>query len=165
VAPEVVDVGRKLQRELQRVGCATSGIETDGTWGTTSREALRSFNERTRSVAVVDQPTPQALDAVRSHQERVCPMPCEAGTELRGSNCVAKPPERSRHAARPPERDRPMRAQREPARADAPRPGSSSYANVPIAPNNRNGESWIYVGKQRCKTYEPPGSAPRVICP
>jgi hypothetical protein len=166
VAPDVVDIGRKLQRELQRVGCAASGIENDSTWGTTSREALRSFNERTRSVAVVDQPTPQALEAVRSHQERVCPMPCEAGTELRGGNCVAKPPERSRHASRPPERDRPMRSQREPERrADAPRAGSTSYANVPISPNNRNGESWIYVGKQRCKTYEPRGGAPRIICP
>ncbi len=165
VAPDVVDVGRKLQKELQRVGCATSGLETDGTWGTTSREALRSFNERTRSIALVDRPTPEALEAVRSHKERVCPMPCEAGTELRGTSCVAKPPERSRHAARPPERDRPLRTQREPARADVPRPGSTSYANVPISPNNRNGESWIYVGKQRCKTYEPPGSAPRIICP
>src|SRR6266436_980432 len=100
VAPDVVDVGRKLQKELQRVGCATSGLETDGTWGTTSREALRSFNERTRSIALVDRPTPEALEAVRSHKERVCPMPCEAGTELRGTSCVAKPPERSRHAAR-----------------------------------------------------------------
>jgi hypothetical protein len=166
VAPDVVDIGRKLQKELQRVGCAASGIENDSAWGATSREALRSFNVRTRSVAVVDRPTPEALEAVRSHQDRVCPMPCEAGTELRGTSCVAKPPERSRHAARPPERDRPLlRAQREPGRADAPRPGSTSYANVPISPNNRNGESWIYVGKQRCKTYEPPGSAPRIICP
>jgi hypothetical protein len=166
VAPDVVDVGRKLQKELLRVGCATSGIESDGMWGTASREALRSFNERTRSVAAVDRPTPEALEAVRSHKERVCPMPCDAGMELRGTSCVAKPPERSHHAARPPERDRPLRTQREPGRADAPRPGgATSYANVPIAPNNRNGESWIYVGKQRCKTYEPPGSPPRIICP
>jgi hypothetical protein len=167
VAPDVVDVGRKLQKELVRVGCAASGIETDGTWGTTSREALRSFNERTRSVAVIDRPTPEALEAVRNRKERVCPTQCEAGTELRGTSCVAKPPERPRHAARPPEREQSPRAQRrvEPGRADAPRPGSTSYANVPISPNNRNGESWIYVGKQRCKTYEPPGAAPRIICP
>jgi len=167
VAPDVVDIGRKLQRELSRVGCAVSGTETDGTWGTASREALRSFNERTRSITLVDRPTPEALEAVRGHKERVCPTPCEAGTELRGTSCVAKPPERSRRAARPPEREQSPRAQRhvEPGRADAPRPGSTSYANVPISPNNRNGESWIYVGKQRCKTYEPPGSAPRIICP
>jgi hypothetical protein len=167
VAPDLVDVGRKLQKELLRVGCAASGIEIDGTWGAASREALRSFNERTRSIAPVDRPTPEALEAVRNHKERVCPLPCEAGTELRGTSCVAMPkaPERSRHAAQPPERDRSLRAQRyiDPGRADVPRSGS--YANVPISPNNRNGESWIYVGKQRCKTFEPPGSTPRIICP
>ena len=94
--------------------------------------------------------------------------------ELRGTACVAvpKPLERSRHASRPPERerDRSPRAPRhvEPGRADAPPrpgPGSPSYANVPISPSNRNGESWTYVGKQRCKTFEPPGAAPRIICP
>src|SRR5262249_35258149 len=114
-------------------------------------------------------PTPEALEAVRSHKERVCPPRCEPGTELRGTACVAIPkaPEHSRPASRPAERERPPRAQRnvEPGHADAPRSGSSSYANVPISPNNRNGESWIYVGKQRCKTFEPPGSAPRIICP
>jgi uncharacterized caspase-like protein len=169
VAADVLDIGRKLQRELLRVGCGIGGIEIDGTWGTASREALRSFNERTRSIAVLDQPTPEALEAVRNHKDRVCPTGCEPGTELRGTACVAipKPLERSRHASRPSERERSQRAQRslEPGRADAPRPGSPSYANVPIVPNNRNGESWIYVGKQRCKTYEPPGSAPRIICP
>jgi hypothetical protein len=113
-APDLVDIGRKLQRELVRVGCAASAVETGGTWGAASREALRSFNERTRSLAVVDQPTPEALEAVRTHKERVCPMQCEAGKELRGANCVAMPPplERSRHASRPPERDRSLRSQR-----------------------------------------------------
>jgi hypothetical protein len=168
VTSDAVDLGRKLQGELLRVGCAASGIEIDGTWGAASREALRSFNERTRSIAPIDQPTTEALEAVRSRKERVCPMPCEAGTELRGTSCaVLKATERSRHAARPPERDQSLRAQGhvEPGRADPPRPGSRSYANVPIAPNNRSGESWIYVGKQRCKTFEPRGSAPRIICP
>ncbi|HKD26899.1 MAG TPA: caspase family protein [Xanthobacteraceae bacterium] len=167
VAPDIADVGRKLQRELLRVGCAASGIEIDGTWGTASRDALRSFNERTRSIAVVDRPTQEALEAVRGYRERVCPLRCEPGTELRGTACVAIPKalERSRRASRPPARELPLRAQShvEPGRADPPR--SQSYANEPISPNNRNGESWIYVGKQRCKTYEPPGAAPRIICP
>jgi uncharacterized caspase-like protein len=175
VAPDALDVGRKLQRELLRVGCGASGIEMDGTWGTASREALRSFNERTRSIAVVERPTPEALEAVRSHQARVCPTACEPGTELRGTICVAapsKPPGRNRHAARTPERvpDRSQRMphQAEPMPGDArsrPMPVSPSYANAPIVPGNRNGESWFYVGKQRCKTFEPPGSPPRIICP
>ena len=170
VAPDLIDVGSKLQRELLRVGCGVSGIEIDGTWGVASREALRSFNERTRSVAVADRPTPEALEAVRSHKNRVCPTTCEPGTELRGTSCVAipKPQERSRHASRPPERDRdrPPRAQRvEPSRAEAAPRSGPSPANAPTSLNTRNGESWIYVGKQRCKTFEPPGSAPRIICP
>jgi hypothetical protein len=174
VAPALLDVARNLQKELLRVGCGVGGIEIDGTWGTASREALRSFNERTRSLAAVDQPTLEALEAVRSHKERVCPATCGPGTELRGTTCVAipKPQERSRHASRPPEheRERSPRAQPhiEPGRAGPPPvrgPVYQSYANGSTSLNTRNGESWYYVGKQRCKTFEPPGSAPRIICP
>jgi hypothetical protein len=167
VAPDPIDVGRKLQKELLRVGCGVSGIEIDGTWGVASREALRSFNERTRSIAVVDRPTPEALEAVRSHKDRVCPTTCEPGTELHGTSCFAipKPQERSRHASRPPERDRPRAQRVEPSRAEAAPRSGPSPANTPTSLNTRNGESWIYVGKQRCKTFEPPGSAPRIICP
>jgi hypothetical protein len=130
VTPDVVDVGRKLQRELLRVGCAASGIEIDGTWGAASREALRSFNERTRSIAPLDRPTTEALEAVRSRKEGVCPMTCEAGTELRGNSCAAirKGAERSHHAGRPRERDQSLLTQRHvaPGRADAPQPRSPS---------------------------------------
>src|SRR5262249_13511737 len=83
VPPDLFDVGRKLQRELLRVGCGAVGIETNGIWGTASREALRSFNERTRSVAVIDRPTPEALEAVRSQKARACPVTPEPRTELR----------------------------------------------------------------------------------
>src|SRR5207245_11493327 len=102
VTPDVVDIGRKLQKELSRVGCAVSRIETDGTWGTASREALRSFNERTRSLAIVDKPTRDALEAVRGHKERLCPTSCAPGPDLRGQSCDAKAPQRPRPAARPP---------------------------------------------------------------
>ena len=146
-----------------------ASADSEHAW-TIDFDALRgAINERTRAIATIDQPTLQALEEVRGHRERVCPLACEAGTELRGTKCVATPKalDRTRHAARPPEHDRSQRSQRsvEPAHTDAPHSGS--YANVPITPQsqNRNGESWIYVGKQRCKTYEPPGSAPRIICP
>ena len=170
--PNTLDVGRKLQRELLRVGCGTSGIEIDGTWGAASREALRSFNERTRSVAVIDRPTPEALEVVRSHKDRVCPITCEPGTEQRGTSCVAipKPQERPRHASRPPERerDRPSRVQHdmEPRRTDAPpRQAGPSTSSAWTTLDPQKGESWFYVGKQRCKTYEPKGLPPRIICP
>src|SRR5262249_25956479 len=89
MAPDLFDVGRKLQRELLRVGCGVGGIETNGIWGAASRGALQSFNERTRSVAVIERPTAEALETVRGHKERVCPITCEPGTELRGGACVA----------------------------------------------------------------------------
>jgi uncharacterized caspase-like protein len=103
-AANVIEIGRKLQKELSRVGCAVSGTENDGTWGTASRNAMRSFNERTRSVAEVERPTPEALEEVQSRKGRVCQTACEPGTELRGTLCVAVPKlrDRSRHAARPP---------------------------------------------------------------
>jgi hypothetical protein len=117
VRTDVVNIGRKLQRELSRVGCAVSGMENDGTWGAASRNALRSFNERTRSLVEIDRPTSEALEAVQGHKDRVCPAACESGTELHGARCVAvpKPQERSRHAARPPARSRPTSHQVEPA--------------------------------------------------
>ena len=138
-----------------------SGMENDGTWGAASRNALRSFNDRVRSVVEIDRPTPEALEAVQSHKDRVCPVSCEPGTELQGTSCVAvrRPLERSRHAARPVEHERPRSVrtsrQAEPVHADT---GSQSLGL-------RKGESWIYQGNKRCKTYEPPGSPPRIICP
>jgi hypothetical protein len=148
VAPTLVDVARDLQKELIRVGCGTNGIEIDGIWGPASRDALRSFNEHTRSAVAIDRPTPEALEEVRNHKDRVCSINCKPGTELRGTTCVAKPPERSRHASPSPERgrDQPVQAQRnvEPSRAEAPPSGLGSGGGY-----NRI-ESWIYVGKQRC---------------
>jgi hypothetical protein len=92
-------------------------MEYDGTWGAASRNALRSFNERTRSVGEIDRPTPEALEAVQGHKDRVCPAACEPGTELHGARCVAvpKPQDRSRHAARPPARSLRTPHQVEPA--------------------------------------------------
>jgi hypothetical protein len=169
VAPDVVEIGRNLQKELARVGCPAKG-ENDGTWGAGSRDALRSFIDRTHAVAVIDRPTPEALELVKSYNERVCPRKCEPGTELRGESCVEvhKEKERDRHAARPPASERPARGQRidEPRRVDEPR----ASPRLPTAEENKSldpkkGESWFYLGGQRCKTYQPMGETPRIICP
>jgi len=155
-AVNILEIGRKLQKELSRVGCALNGMENDGTWGGASRDALRLFNERTNSIAEIDRPTPEALEAVQTHKERVCPVSCEPGTELRGTSCVATPrplEQRSRHAARPPERERSRSPRTSPAHADA---GSSTL---------QKGESWTYQGSKRCKSIDTPGLPPRIICP
>jgi hypothetical protein len=154
-AVNTLEIGRRLQKELLRVGCVVNGMENDGTWGGASRNALRLFNERTNSVAETERPTPEALEAVQTHKDRVCPVSCEPGTELRGTSCVATPrrlEQRSRHAARPPERER-SRSPTPPANADA---GSSAL---------RKGESWTYQGNKRCKAVDMLGLPPRIICP
>jgi hypothetical protein len=117
-AANVIEIGRKLQKELSRVGCAVSETENDGTWGAASRNAMRSFNERTRSAAEVERPTSEALEAVQSRKGLVCQTACEPGTELRGTACVAVPKlrDRTRHAARPPAQ--PPRTPRTPHQAE-----------------------------------------------
>jgi uncharacterized caspase-like protein len=95
VVPDTMDIGRRLKRELARVGCAVSGIETDGSWGPAARDALQAFNERTQAAAAIDRPTLEALEAVQSHKERVCLE-------------VHREPAHH-HASRPLQRDRPDR--------------------------------------------------------
>jgi hypothetical protein len=160
----VFEIGRKLQKELSRVGCAVSGMESDGTWGGASRNALRSFNERDHSVAEIDRPTPEALEAVQSHRDRVCPMSCEPGTELHGTSCVAvaRPSERSRRAARTPARE----PEREHGRSRSARPlhrAEPAAAHADAEPLRR-GETWTYQGNKRCKAIDN-GGPPRIICP
>jgi hypothetical protein len=182
--PDIVEIGRKLQMELKRVGCAAKGMEDDGTWGAGSRDALRSFTEHTRTVAVIDRPTQEALELVQHTNELVCTPQCEPGTELRGGSCVEVRKERDRRATRSPERDRSLRGQRdqrdhsprgqrgdepraqrsdEPRRADAGPRLPTKEENQSLDP--KKGESWFYLGRQRCKTYQPMGETPRIICP
>jgi hypothetical protein len=173
VVPDAMDLGRRLQKELARVGCAVNGMETDGVWGAASRNALRAFNERIRAVGAIDQPTPEALEAVQSRKERVCPTTCESGMELRGGRCVEVHREPARHAARPseqerPEHERPQRPQRaeprEPRRTEGGVRLPTREENQTLDP--RKGESWTYLpGGKRCKTYQPMGETPRIICP
>jgi hypothetical protein len=171
VVPDVVEIGRRLQKELARVGCAVSGMETDGTWGPASRDALRAFNERTHAAAAIERPTPEALETLQSRKERVCSPACKPGAELRGGSCVEVHREPAHHASRPsererPDRERPPRAQRsdEPRRADSGPRTPTRAENQMLDP--KKGETWTYLpGGKRCKTYQPMGETPRVICP
>jgi uncharacterized caspase-like protein len=179
-APAGPDVARELQRELLRVGCGVGTLEPDGSWNTVSREALRSFNERTRSVAIIDQPTPEALAAVRSTREPVCPAHCEPGMQMRGGSCVAAEPkaaERTRHASRPTEHEHergvrqhaPRQADREPGYprhvegVRGPGPAPSTGGAPPQL--KQFSENYFYIGKQRCRSMDHVGGAPRVVCP
>src|SRR5262249_39626320 len=114
-----------------------------------------------------------AVAAIQGRSGQVCPLSCGPGREPRNGSCVAKAnpsPEAAprRNAARSQERNRrevtrhpdpAASSERRTARTDNPPP------LVPTVPGNPYRESWTYVGNKRCKTFEPPGAAPRIICP
>jgi hypothetical protein len=83
---------------------------------------------------------------------------------------VPRPSTVGRHATKPrsegsPERDRSLRGQRvdEPRRADTGQRPPTREENQSLDP--MKGESWFYMGGKRCKTYQPMGETPRIICP
>ena len=103
------DLARNIQLELIRVGC-TSG-RADGSWGASSKVAMRLFNKHARTKLGADEPSAEALAALQEHDERVCPLICERGFRASGNNCVAveRAPARERRKA---EREPPARKQR-----------------------------------------------------
>jgi len=81
------DIARQLQAELNRVGC---GSETpDGMWEAGSRHALATFNKNAGTNFDVKVATLDALEAVRRHGGRVCPVVCGRGFRASGDDCVA----------------------------------------------------------------------------
>jgi hypothetical protein len=80
-------LARALQRELKRVGCYQG--EITGVWTTSSRLAMKTFNERVNATLPVDAPDPVLLSLVLGHRERVCDAACPAGqTADKGGACV-----------------------------------------------------------------------------
>ena len=69
--PDRTDLARGLQAELNRVGCAAG--PPDGVWGSRSERALREFSRHAGVTLDVDEPSQQALGAVKRHRKRVCP--------------------------------------------------------------------------------------------
>jgi hypothetical protein len=79
---------RSLQTELQRVGCDPGAV--DGKWQSKTRNALTEFARVTKLDLYTEKPSPAALEAVRGHKARVCPLVCGAGTVEQDGACVAK---------------------------------------------------------------------------
>lgn len=80
------DIARVLQAELKRVGCDPDFV--DGVWGASSERALGQFNRQTHSSFDVDVASLEAIEAVRSKTERICPPTCGSGERLAGDQCV-----------------------------------------------------------------------------
>jgi uncharacterized caspase-like protein len=81
-----VDLVRKLQGELRRVGCGTD--TDDGNWSGASQKALDRFNKHSGMKLDVKAASTDALDAVKRKAGRVCPVICESGYRADGDRCV-----------------------------------------------------------------------------
>ena len=171
------DVVRNLQSQLLRVGCGSDEQEADGTWSPAWQAAVRRFNSSAHANLDPDHPSADTVSAVQGQSGQVCPLSCGPGREPRNGSCVAKikpSPEAAPRSNAARSRDRNHRettrhpapaaaaagsGERRAARSDNPPP------LVPTVPGNPYRESYTYVGNKRCKTFEPPGAAPRIICP
>jgi uncharacterized caspase-like protein len=80
------DIARLLQAHLKRVGC-DPGV-TDGSWDDKSQKALNGFNKNAGTKFEVKVASLDALDAVRTKTDRVCPLICGKGQKVVGERCV-----------------------------------------------------------------------------
>jgi hypothetical protein len=80
------DIIRLLQAHLKRVGC--DAAEASGTWDDGSRKALDLFNKNAQTAFDIKLASLDALDAVRSKPDRVCPLICGKGQRVDGDRCV-----------------------------------------------------------------------------
>jgi hypothetical protein len=75
-----------LQAHLKRVGCNPG--TADGTWDDGSKKALDLFNKNAQTSFNIKLASLDALDAVRSKPDRVCPLICAKGQRVEGDRCI-----------------------------------------------------------------------------
>jgi uncharacterized caspase-like protein len=79
------DIARLLQAHLKRVGC-DPGV-ADGNWNAGSQKALDGFNKYAGTKLDIKLASLDALDAVRSKPDRVCPLVCGKREKVTGDRC------------------------------------------------------------------------------
>jgi uncharacterized caspase-like protein len=80
------DIARLLQAHLKRVGCNPG--TADGNWDDGSKKALGLFNKNAQTSFDIKLASLDALDAVRSKPDRVCPLICAKGQRAEGDRCI-----------------------------------------------------------------------------
>jgi uncharacterized caspase-like protein len=80
------DIARLLQAHLKRVGCNPG--TADGNWDDGSKRALELFNKNAQTKFDIKLASLDALDAVRSKPDRVCPLICAKAQRADGDRCV-----------------------------------------------------------------------------
>ena len=89
-APEVQvdrrEIARSLQLELKRVGCFDGRV--DGEFGPSTRAALRNFAKLATLSLPDNEPSLDALKAIREFDKRICPLICPAGERAEADRCI-----------------------------------------------------------------------------
>jgi uncharacterized caspase-like protein len=90
VAPDIdtADIARLLQFHLKRIGCDPGSL--DGNWTDKSAHAMSEFNNRAKANFDVKVASIGALDAVKQHKDRLCPLVCGKGLKVEEDRCVAE---------------------------------------------------------------------------
>jgi hypothetical protein len=83
---DAADIARLLQAHLKRVGCISGAV--NGNWDEASKKALESFNQNAHTNFNIKLASLEALEAVRSKTDRVCPLVCGKGQRAEGDRCV-----------------------------------------------------------------------------
>lgn len=79
------DLALATQSQLARIGCLS---QIDGKWGESSREALQAYAERKGLKLASLAPTEELLNDLKAIGNRVCPLICGKGMEVRDNRCV-----------------------------------------------------------------------------
>jgi hypothetical protein len=87
-AIDSADLASLLQVHLKRVGCDPGAL--NGTWTDKSTHAMAQFNAHAHTNFDVKVASLGALEAVRAHKDRVCPLDCGKGQKAEGDRCVAQ---------------------------------------------------------------------------
>jgi hypothetical protein len=138
VAPDLHELTRSLQFELTRVGCFNGTV--NGEFDDPTKAALQRFIKLT-SLSVPNDVSPDAINAVRGFNKRICPLVCQHGQHSEGEACVANEPPPKHVAARPaPVREPTPRAgaapSGEPTPQASPEAGASPRDSGCIGPGN-----------------------------
>ena len=166
--PDIRVLTRGLQTELKRVGCDPGAL--DGNWSPKSVQALDQFNRRSGVKFDIKVATLGALDAVKGHKGRICPLICGRGERLSGDQCIAIPAEPKpvkREASRPPEpgpRERAKERVREQVRERGREQRQFSTRPEPRRATCSEG-SPTFVGGRSCCEVTPERGAARIFCP
>jgi hypothetical protein len=76
-----------IQRELTRVGCYAG--ESDGSWTSRTKVAMRAFNESVHVNLGTDQPDYILLTLLQGHNGKACSRPCNSAINA-GTQCIDK---------------------------------------------------------------------------